>query len=137
MSESQRSFVLTVLPGVFAVARLPAKESLPAWATQGGLFSVTRTSDELSVVCPAGQVPPGVSAQSGWRALKVKGPFALSEIGVLAALSAPLAGAKVSLFCISTFDTDYLLVSDKQLRAAIAALQAAGHRVDASAAASS
>jgi uncharacterized protein len=135
MSESKRNLSLTVLPGMFAIVRLAANDSVPAWATQRGLFSVTRTSDELSVVCPAGQVPPGVSAQSGWRTLKVKGPFALSEIGVLAALSAPLAGAKVSLFCISTFDTDYLLVSEKQLDAAIAALQAAGHRVDGNAAA--
>jgi hypothetical protein len=137
MTESHRSLSLTVLPGTFAIVRLAANEPVPAWATQGAFCSVTRTSDELSVVCPAGQVPRGLSVESRWRTLKVEGPFALSEIGVLAALSAPLAGAKVSLFCISTFDTDYLLVSDKQLDAAIAALQAAGHRVDRSAAASS
>jgi len=64
-----------------------------------------------------------------WRALQVKGPFALSEIGVLAALAAPLAEAKVSLFAISTFDTDYLLVSEKQLHTALAALRHAGHRI--------
>jgi len=87
-------------------------------------------------VCLADQVPRGVTAETGWCALKVKGPFALSEIGVLAALSAALAEAKVSLFAISTFDTDYLLVSDGQLHAAIAALKGAGHRVEESGAVS-
>jgi hypothetical protein len=71
-----------------------------------------------------------VSAETGWRALKVKGPFALSEVGVLAALSATLAAAKVSLFAISTFDTDYLLVDEKHLDAAVAALRSAGHLVE-------
>jgi hypothetical protein len=91
---------------------------------------VTRTSDELSVVCEAGQIPGGTAAEKGWRALKVKGPFALTEIGVLATLSAPLAAAKVSLFAISTFDTDYLLVAENQLLAALAALRGAGHRIE-------
>ena len=136
MSESNRRFDLSVLPGSFAMVRLAADAPLPPWATQGGFFSVTRTSDELSVVCLAGQVPRGVSAETGWRALKVKGPFALSEIGVLAGLAAPLAKANVSLFAISTFDTDYLLVSEKQLHGAIVALRSAGHRIAESGAAS-
>lgn len=129
MSESNRRFELTVLPGFFAIVRLAPDASLPSWATVGGFFSVTRTRDELSVICLANQVPSGLAAEAGWRALKVHGPFALSEIGVLAALAAPLAHAKVSLFAISTFDTDYLLVSDKKLDAATAALRAAGHGV--------
>ncbi len=129
MSESNRRFELTVLPGFLAIVRLAANEPLPSWATAGDFFSVTRTSDELSVVCLANQVPPGLAAETVWRALKVHGPFALSEIGVLAALAAALAHAKVSLFAISTFDTDYLLVSEKKLDAAIAALRAAGHSV--------
>jgi len=129
MGEPNRRFELTVLPGFFAIVRLAADAPLPSWATVGGFFSVTRTSDELSVICLTNQVPSGLTAEAGWRALKVHGPFALSEIGVLAALAAPLAHAKVSLFAISTFDTDYLLVSDKKLDAATAALRAAGHGV--------
>jgi uncharacterized protein len=78
--------------------------------------------------------PSDVAAETGWRALKVAGRFALSEVGVLAALAAPLATASVSLFVISTFDTDYLLVSEKQLPAAIAALIGAGHRIEKSSA---
>jgi hypothetical protein len=128
MSKSERSFDLTVLPGAFAIVRLAADTPLPRWAARGEFFSVTRTSDEVSVVCLADQVPSGIASETGWRAVKVTGPFALSEIGVLAAVAAPLAEAKVSLFAISTFDTDYLLVSEKQLNAAIAALKGAGHR---------
>src|ERR1700738_1746053 len=136
MSESSRRFGLTVLPGSFAMVRLAADAPLPSWATRGDFFSITRTRDELSIVCVAAQVPGGVAAETGWRALKVTGPFALSEIGVLAALATPLAKATVSLFAISTVDTDYLLVSEKQLHAAIAALKGAGHGVEESAAAS-
>jgi hypothetical protein len=136
MSESSRRFGLTVLPGSFAMVRLAADAPLPSWATRGDFFSITRTRDELSIVCVAAQVPGGVAAEMGWRALKVTGPFALSEIGVLAALAAPLAKARVSVFAISTVDTDYLLVSEKQLHAAIAALKGAGHGVEESAAAS-
>jgi hypothetical protein len=137
MSRSKRRFDLTVLPGSFAIVHLAAAAPFPRWAVQGEFFSVTRTSDEVSVVCTADQVPKDVKAEAGWRVLKVKGPFALSEIGVLAALSASLAEAKVSLFAISTFDTDYLLVSQKQLLAAIAALRGAGHRIKESGAAAS
>jgi uncharacterized protein len=129
MSESNRSFDLTVLPGSFAIARLPADAPVPSWATQGHFFSVTRTSDELSVVCLANQIPPSLSPEAGWRALKVQGPFELSEVGVLAALAVPLAEAKVSLLAISTFDTDYLLVSETTLDPALRALTTAGHRV--------
>jgi hypothetical protein len=130
MSESTRRFDLSVLPETLAILHLSADATLPPWATQGAFFSVTRTSDELSIVCSAPQIPHGVAAETGWRALKVAGPFALSAIGVLAALATPLAKASISLFVISTFDTDYLLVSEKQLHAAIAALRDAGHRVD-------
>jgi hypothetical protein len=130
MSKSKRCFDLTVLPGSFAIVRLAPEAPVPKWTMQGRFFSVTRTSDEVSIVCPADQVPVGFASETGWRALKVEGPFALSEIGVLAALAAPLAEVKVSLLAISTFDTDYLLVGEKQLHAAIRALKGAGHRIE-------
>lgn len=136
MSKSKRCFDLTVLPGSFAIVRLAADAPVPGWATQGGFFSVTRTNEELSVVCAEDQVPRGKAAETGWRALKVAGSFALSEIGVLAALAAPLADAKVSLLAISTFDTDYLLVGERQLHTAMTALKGAGHRIEETGAAS-
>lgn len=123
---------LRVVPGTLAVCRLDAREALPAWAA-GPFLSVTRTSDELSVVCQEAAVPEGVRFERGWRALQVEGPLDLALTGVLASLAAPLAGAGVSVFAISTFETDWLLVRGPQLAAACDALRAAGHTVAATA----
>jgi uncharacterized protein len=134
MTASDRRFKLSLLPECFAIVRLAADTSIPAWAEQGSFFSITRTAEELSIVCPVSNIPrgslaDGAGSQGDWRVLKVHGPFVLSEIGVVSALAAPLAGAKISLFVISTFDTDYLLVNSVQSQAAVAALQGAGHTV--------
>jgi uncharacterized protein len=129
MAAATRHLELTLLPERFAISRLAADAPIPTWATQGSFFSVTRTGDELSVVTELSQVPPGVQSQPGWRVLQVHGPFVLSEIGVLASLAAPLAEAKISLFAVSTFDTDYLLVASETLSTAIAALERAGHTI--------
>jgi hypothetical protein len=129
MAAATRHLELTLLSQRFAISRLATDAPIPAWATQGSFFSVTRTGDELSVVTELSQVPPGVQSQPGWRVLKVHGPFVLSEIGVLASLAAPLAESKISLFAVSTFDTDYLLVASETLPAAIAALEQAGHTI--------
>ena len=102
-------------------------EQLPSWATGGDFFSITRTADELSIVVEESRVPAGLRSQTGWRVVKVHGPFELTEVGVLASLAAPLAEAGVSLFVLSTFDTDYLLVSTESLASAIASLKDAGH----------
>src|SRR5260370_813102 len=133
MAASTRQLELTLLPDRFAISRLAAEAPIPAWATQGAFFSVTRTRDELSVVCDLSRVPVGVQSQPGWRVFKVHGPFVLSEIGVLSALAAPLAAAEISLFAGSTFDTDYLLVASVRLLPAVAALERAGHAINRSA----
>jgi hypothetical protein len=129
MAAAIRHLELTLLPERFAISRLAADAVVPRWAMQGPFFSVTRTGEELSIVTEFSRVPAGVQSQSGWRILKVHGPFVLSEIGVLAALATPLAEGRVSLFAISTFDTDYLLVASEALPAAIAALEGAGHTI--------
>ena len=129
MTVTTRRLELTLLPERFAISRLAADSPVPPWATQGPFFSVTRTGDELSVVTELSLVPAGVQSQPGWRVLKVHGPFVLSEIGVLAALATPLAEGKISLFAVSTFDTDYLLVASETLSAATAALERAGHTI--------
>jgi hypothetical protein len=129
MTTLTRRLKLSLLPEHFAISRLAADAPIPEWATQVPFFSVTRTGDELSLVTELSRVPPGVQSQPGWRVLKVHGPFVLSEIGVLASLAAPLAEAKISLFAVSTFDTDYLLVASETLSAAVAALERAGHRI--------
>src|SRR5712692_173783 len=129
MAAATRHLELTLLSERFAISRLDAGSPVPSWATQGPFFSVTRTGDELSAVTELSRVPPGVQSQPGLRVLKDHGPFVLSEIGVLASFAAPLAEAKISLFAISTFDTDYLLIAGETLLAAIAALERAGHTI--------
>jgi uncharacterized protein len=129
MTSSTRLLELTLLPERFAISRLAADAPVPTWATEGSFFSITRTGDELSVVCELARVPVGVQSQPGWRIFKVHGPFVLTEIGVLSALATPLAEATLSLFAISTFDTDYLLVASETLSAAVAALESAGHKI--------
>src|SRR5437899_12754976 len=126
MTADTRHLELSLLPERFAISQLAADSPIPDWATQGPFFSITRTGDELSVVTELSRVPVGVQSQPGWRILKVHGPFVLTEVGVLVALATPLAEAKISLFVVSTFDTNYLLIASETLPAAIAPLERAG-----------
>ena len=114
---------LVLLEPSFAVCRLSACEAVPDWAQRGTFSSVTRTPLELSIVCEAGNVPAEIEAETGWRCLMVEGPLAFTEVGILAALTRPLATAGVSVFAISTFDTDYLLVKEASLERAISILR--------------
>lgn len=109
------------------VCRLAFDARIPEWALDGGFFCVVRTSDELSIVCTEDRLPPGVSAERGWAALKLEGPFPFSMTGVLASFVQPLAEAKIPIFAISTFDTDYVLIKHQNLPQAVLALEAAGH----------
>jgi hypothetical protein len=129
MNIALRRLELSLLPGRFAISQLPPNTLLPAWATQGAFSSVSRTCDELSIVVKESYVPAGTRSQTGWRVLIVHGPLVLSEVGVLASLTAPLADASVGVFVVSTFDTDYLLVTQEQLTSAIVALDRAGHSI--------
>ncbi len=118
---------LSVLDETFAVCHLDAEAEFPAWAARSEFLSVTRTVNELSVVCAEECVPEDVKCQRDWRALKMEGPLDLSLVGVLAGMLAPLDEAGVPVFVISTHDTDYVLVRSGQLEAAVAALREAGH----------
>ncbi|HSM51562.1 MAG TPA: ACT domain-containing protein [Thermoanaerobaculia bacterium] len=118
----------SVVPGRYAVARLDAGAPLPAWAGAAAPFlSITRTPEELSIVCPEEALPEGVRAERGWALLRLHGPFAFSDVGVLASFANPLAAAGIGIFTVSTFDTDYLLVAAPQLGAACDVLLAEGH----------
>ncbi|WP_104989668.1 ACT domain-containing protein [Deinococcus sp. NW-56] len=114
-------------PTEFAVAQLPPEAPLPPLG--GGFFSLTRTAEELSLVCEMAHLPPGVRHQAGWAALKLHGPFDFGLTGILAAVLEPLRGAGVGIFALSTFDTDYVLVPAARLPDALAALRGAGHTV--------
>jgi hypothetical protein len=112
-----------------AVCRLPAGSPAPALVEEASFFAVTRTKDELSIVLPQRLADSAWRVERGWRALKVGGPLAFDVVGVVAALSGPLAGAGIPIFVISTFDTDYLLVKSENLDQALDVLRDAGHAV--------
>ncbi len=118
---------LSVLSDTFAICRLAATAAIPAWADAGGLCSITRTPDELSIVCPQRNVPDGVQAEVDWRCLKVIGPLDFALTGIIAGLTAPLAAVAISVSVVATYDTDYLLIKADKLAAAVATLQAAGY----------
>jgi hypothetical protein len=127
MTAPARSLTLSLLRDIYAVLQFATDSAVPAWASAGEFFSVTRTQDELSVVCAIENIPVNERPRVSWRALKVHGPFKFDEIGILASLATPLAAAKIGIFVISTFGTDYLLVQSKEVCNAISALQSAGH----------
>jgi len=122
-----RALKLSWVPGQFAVCRFPAAAPLPDWAGKGPFSSVTRTADELSIVCAAANVPKEEKARTHWACLKIEGPFSFSEVGILASVIGPLAEKGVPIFAISTFDTDYVLVGEDYTGATLQALQDAGH----------
>ena len=117
------------MEGLYAIAKFPCDAEIPAWATGSAFFSVTRTLDELSVVSAEASVPAGLDASRGWRMLKVHGPFAFEETGVVAALANPLARVGVGIFVISTYGTDYLLVQQEEIPIAVETLEHAGHKI--------
>lgn len=127
---SNGAFTLTQLPARYAICRLAADADLPAWVPSAGDFvSVSRTPDELSIVCDEARVPPDVLAGRGRCCLRVEGPFDLGVVGVLAALAQPLAQARIAIFVVSTYDTDYVLLAEPDLDVAIRVLSDQGHVV--------
>lgn len=124
------SLTFSLLNDTFAVCRLEPNAPVPAWADgEASFLSITRNADELSIVCPDDWPPNDVQRESGWHVLKMEGPFDLALVGILAPVATALAGARVNIFVVSTFDTDYILVKDDKLETAIITLELAGHTV--------
>jgi hypothetical protein len=123
------NLTLSLLAGSFAIHRFPADAPILQEIPNIPFYSATLTRDELSVVAPETVTLQSGSSEGGWACLKVNGPLEFSQVGILAGLSAALASAKVSIFVISTFDTDYILVKAEKLQRAITALEAAGYMV--------
>lgn len=118
---------ISLLPDELAVCRLSADVEPPALPAGGSFYSITRTPDEVSIVCPAARVPDGADSERGWRAFVVDGPLDFSLVGVLDSVLTPLVEARVPVFAISTYTTDYVLVREMDLRPAKTALKIAGH----------
>lgn len=128
--EETPAYRLTLLPQSLAIFKLDPAAPVPDWIWASKFLTVTRTTEEFSIICDASLVPASVSAEGGWRALKMEGPFEFTQIGVLASVANPLAAAQVSILSIATYDTDYVLVTEPDLPAALQALGAAGHQVN-------
>jgi hypothetical protein len=119
---------ISILPDRLAVSRLDANDALPAWV-RGTFTSITRTHDELSIICDDDAVPHDVRSERGWRALRVEGPIPFEMVGIAAALVAPLAEARISVFLMATYDTDYLLLKEDVFERGVEILRSAGHEI--------
>ncbi|HZV39212.1 MAG TPA: ACT domain-containing protein [Pseudoxanthomonas sp.] len=128
-TAARQQLEIELLPSRYAVVRLPPDSGLPAWLQPQGFRSVAWTADELSIVCEETMPPDDAIAERGWRCFKLRGPFDFALTGILLAVLEPLAAAGIGIFAVSTFDTDYVLVKDSNLQAAIDALAGAGHRI--------
>ena len=125
---SHTSLALSLLSETFSICRLGPEAEIPSWVLTGDFFSVTRTKEELSLVCLQEIVPQGTRCEKDFRCFKVRGPLDFSLTGILSSLTIPLAQAGISVLAISTFDTDYLLVKEAQVDRAVQKLSQAGHR---------
>jgi hypothetical protein len=125
-----RKLPYRVLGGRFAICKFPAKAAVPPWARRSAEFlSISRTPEELSIVCPESKIPDDVHAATGWTCLKLQGPFPFNQTGVLTSFVAPLSASAIPIFVVSTFDTDYVLIPEEFSAAAFRALSEAGHEL--------
>lgn len=122
-----KSIKLKILPQAYAVARLEPQAAIPDWADGAGFVSISRTDDELSIVCVEGRVPQSVRKDAGWTCLKLLGPFEFAETGIVLSVIRPLSDNGVGIFVVSTFDGDHLLVKTSDLEKAVTLLVQAGH----------
>ena len=126
-----KRLIVDVRPGEYTVTHLAPDAPVPSGLLDltDVLVSVTRTPDEVSIIAPSSFALPSGTAEKGWRLLTVRGPLEFTLTGIMAALAGELAAAGVSLFALSTYDTDHLLVKQTDLGRAVLALRAAGHEL--------
>jgi hypothetical protein len=120
---------LFLVPQTFAICQFAPGTPFPEWVQTNSFFSVTSTSEELSLVCLMESLPSDVDADRDWRCFKLQGPIPFSLTGILNSLTMPLAQANLGIFAISTYDTDYVLVKQEVLPQALSALTEAGHTI--------
>ncbi|WP_298839585.1 ACT domain-containing protein [Clostridium sp.] len=115
----EKILTMKVLAEKFGVCRLNKNALIPEWVGASNFYSVTKTSDELSIVCSQASIPSDIKCEKDWRILKIEGPLEFSLIGILSSISTILAKEGISIFAISTYDTDYILVKEKDIDNAI------------------
>ena len=118
----EKILTMKLLKEKYGVCRLDKNELIPEWAQNSDFFSITKTCDELSIVCFQDDIPNNINCEKDWRILKIEGPLDFSLIGILASISTILAQKGISIFAISTYDTDYILVKNKDLDITIQSL---------------
>ena len=127
----QNKLTLSVLEKRFGIFKLnensETHQEIPSWVYESSFFSITRTSEELSVVCEEKSIPIGTTAERSWSCLKIEGPLDFGLTGILAGISQVLANCRIPIFAISTYNTDYILVREKNLESAVKALLDAGY----------
>lgn len=124
-----KMLTLTTLKGSYSIHRFAPDAIVPDTIQESRFYSVSRTDEELSIVCEATIDLYALQSETDWRILKIVGPLDFSLTGVLAAVSELLAGREISIFALSTFDTDYILVRESKLAEAKRVMTDAGHRI--------
>ncbi len=120
---------ISLLQLTVGVCRLAPTENIPSWARQGQLFSITNTGEELSILCEERFIPEGIICERDWRVLKIEGPLDFSLIGILSKISSHLTEAGISIFALSTYDTDYILVKNKDIDKAVETLRSKDYEI--------
>ena len=125
----QRQLQLSLLKDKYGICTLPNTAPIPDWALTQSLASITRTEKELTIVCRLEILPSQYQSDLNWRCFKIDGSFDLNQIGVIASISSPLADAGISIYVISTYDTDYFLIQEQDLEQTISVLSNSGHYI--------
>ena len=121
--------LLEVIQGTYAVCQMPTGGGDMRWINKSGFWSVTETDEEVSVICLDECLPERMSKESGWALIRVAGPLDFSLVGILSSILTPLAESGISVFTLSTFNTDYIMVKHTQLAQAVSVLAYSGYSI--------
>lgn len=127
MESEDKTLLLNLFSDLFGICKLSHNSPMPDWIGDNVFHSITRTADELSIVCPQKNIPENIVCERDWNCLKLEGPLDFSLIGILARISELLAEEKISIFVISTYDTDYILVKNDMIEKAVEKLTMNGY----------
>ena len=125
----KRQLQLSLLDKIYGICVFENDAPIPDWAAMTSFCSITRTQEELTIVCPQNIIPSDCEYDADWRCFRIDGSFDLNQIGVISSLAAPLAEAGISIFVVSSYDTDYILVKDQKVEQAVTVLSDNGHLI--------
>jgi hypothetical protein len=126
---TQRKLKLSLLKDKYGICSLPATTPIPDWALKESLISITRTKEELTIVCRQDLIPSQIQCDPNWRCFRIDGAFDLNQTGVISSISSPLANAGISIYVISTYNTDYFLVKEENVNQTISVLSSSAHSI--------